>query len=294
MSDSRDRPTSLGPAQSPAPAWGAGPTARPADQLDSLRSGLGEQLLGHLILVHRHGRCLSRPRLFSSAAPVTVENHPPDVVGPAAGRDSHPDGLAGQLGVGVPPGSRAEQLAENRSITVARYSFPAAVRYRSVSPTHLLFGASAVKSRCTRSGNFGAVLSCLVNPLRRLILRATRRFGDVSGRPPWASAGLERRSPPPQGDSTHKKSATRCISGAKVWHWWSGGGSDAVGGCVVAPGEVAAATQSGAASSPLVRWRQRRSGGCVVAPGEVAATTQWGAASSPPGEVAAATCGGLR
>ena len=42
-----------------------------------------------------------------------------------------------------------------------------------MSPTHLRFGAAAVKSRLSRSGNFGAVLSCLVSPFLRLIRRAT-------------------------------------------------------------------------------------------------------------------------
>ena len=34
-----------------------------------------------------------------------------------------------------------------------------------MSPHHFRFGAGAVKSRLSRSGNFGAFLSCLVNPL---------------------------------------------------------------------------------------------------------------------------------
>lgn len=42
-----------------------------------------------------------------------------------------------------------------------------------MSRTHLAFGRSAVKSRLSRSGNFGAVLSCRVSPLRRRIRRAT-------------------------------------------------------------------------------------------------------------------------
>ena len=62
---------------------------------------------------------------------------------------------------------------------MARYSFPAAVGISVMSPTHCMFGASAVKSRFSRSGNFGAVLSCRVNPLRRLIRRATRPWRRI-------------------------------------------------------------------------------------------------------------------
>jgi hypothetical protein len=47
-------------------------------------------------------------------------------------------------------------------------------RRQFMSPTHLRFGSAAVKSRLSRSGNFGAALSCLVSPLRRLIRRATK------------------------------------------------------------------------------------------------------------------------
>jgi len=43
-----------------------------------------------------------------------------------------------------------------------------------MSPHQRTFGAGAVKSRLSRSGNFGAFLSCLVNPLRRLGLRPNR------------------------------------------------------------------------------------------------------------------------
>src|SRR5680860_1645928 len=67
------------------------------------------------------------------------------------------------------PSSRREY----RSITVARYSFPDRVGISVMSPHHLVLVADAVKSRLTRSGNFGAFLSCLVNPLVRLMIRAT-------------------------------------------------------------------------------------------------------------------------
>ena len=62
---------------------------------------------------------------------------------------------------------------EYRSITVARYNLPVAVGISVMSPTQRALGRDALKSRLSRSGNFGAVLSCLVSPLRRLIRRAT-------------------------------------------------------------------------------------------------------------------------
>jgi len=44
-----------------------------------------------------------------------------------------------------------------------------------MSPTQRWFGTEAVKSRLSRSGSFGAVLSCRVKPLGRLkTTRATR------------------------------------------------------------------------------------------------------------------------
>src|SRR3954454_25198054 len=48
-----------------------------------------------------------------------------------------------------------------------------------MSPTHLALGVAAVKSRLSRSGNFGAVLSCRVSPLRRRIRRATRPWRRI-------------------------------------------------------------------------------------------------------------------
>ena len=63
-----------------------------------------------------------------------------------------------------------------------------------MSPHHVTFGAGAVKSRLSRSPNFGAVSPCLVNPLRRLGLRpakplALHRVGD--GVHTHGPAGLE-------------------------------------------------------------------------------------------------------
>jgi hypothetical protein len=46
-------------------------------------------------------------------------------------------------------------------------------RRHLTSPTHLALGRSAVKLRFSKSGNFGAALSWRVNPLRRVICRAT-------------------------------------------------------------------------------------------------------------------------
>ena len=71
-------------------------------------------------------------------------------------------------------GRRAEEPAEYRSITVARYNLLEEVGISVMSPTHLVLAREAVKSRLTRSGNFAAALSCLVKPLRRLTIRATR------------------------------------------------------------------------------------------------------------------------
>jgi hypothetical protein len=75
----------------------------------------------------------------------------------------------------APPSNRREY----RSITVARYSLPAAVGISVMSPTHRQFGLWAVKSRLSRSGNFGAVLSCRVSPLRLRIRRATRPWRRI-------------------------------------------------------------------------------------------------------------------
>src|SRR4051812_39364851 len=84
---------------------------------------------------------------------------------------------------GCRPVAAPSSRREYRSITVARYSFPAAVGISVMSPTQRLFCVLALKSRRSRSGNFGAVLSCRVSPLRRLITRgdqalAAHRVGD--------------------------------------------------------------------------------------------------------------------
>ena len=53
----------------------------------------------------------------------------------------------------------ANSRRENRSSTVATYTLPSSVGISVVSPHHLTFAAGAVKSRLSRSGNFGANLS---------------------------------------------------------------------------------------------------------------------------------------
>ncbi len=76
--------------------------------------------------------------------------------------------------LGCSPVAAPSNLREYRSITVARYSFPAAVGISVMSPTQRRFGSAAVKSRFSRSGNFGAALSWRVSPLRLRMRRATR------------------------------------------------------------------------------------------------------------------------
>src|SRR5690242_3688519 len=109
---------------------------------------------------------------------------------------------------GCSPVAAPSSRREYRSITVARYNLPAAVGISVMSPTHLRFGASAVKSRRSRSPNFGAVLSCLVRPCRRRIVRATRPwrrmesatvFSDTTSRPraDRRAAGASRAAPAP-------------------------------------------------------------------------------------------------
>ena len=72
-----------------------------------------------------------------------------------------------------------------------------------MSPTHLMFTAAAVKSRRTRSGNFGADRSCLVKPLRRLTFRATRPCRRIESAmvfsltfQPFSRRSLSRRGDP--------------------------------------------------------------------------------------------------
>src|SRR6478735_12652508 len=92
---------------------------------------------------------------------------------------------------GCSPVAAPSSRREYKSITVARYSFPLSVGISVISPTHLVFGASAAKLRLTRSGNFGAVLSCRVNPLRRLILRATRSWRRIDSATVFPDRGID-------------------------------------------------------------------------------------------------------
>ena len=80
---------------------------------------------------------------------------------------------------GCSPVAAPRSRREYRSITVARYSLPWSVGISVMSPTQRQFGAAAVKFRLSRSGNFGAVLSCRVSPLRRLIRLATRPWRAI-------------------------------------------------------------------------------------------------------------------
>jgi hypothetical protein len=73
----------------------------------------------------------------------------------------------------------ASSRREYRSITVARYTLPPLVGISVTSPHQRWFGAAAVKSRFSRSGNFAAVSSCLVNPLLRLTFRAIRPWRRI-------------------------------------------------------------------------------------------------------------------
>src|SRR5215213_8961526 len=59
---------------------------------------------------------------------------------------------------GCRPVAAPSSRREYRSITVARYSFPAAVGISVMSPTQRVFGVVVVKSRRSKSGNVGAVL----------------------------------------------------------------------------------------------------------------------------------------
>ena len=80
---------------------------------------------------------------------------------------------------GWSPVAAPSRRREERSITVAKYSFPLAVGISVISPTQRALARSAVKSRLSRSGNFGAVLSCRVSPFLRLIRRATRPWRRI-------------------------------------------------------------------------------------------------------------------
>jgi hypothetical protein len=95
-----------------------------------------------------------------------MEDHPVDSRASAAHRRSHLDRVAGQAGVGVLRGRAGQQPARMQVSTEAKKSLPSSVRISVMSPHHFAFGVGAVKSRCSRLGNFGAVRSWRVNPRR--------------------------------------------------------------------------------------------------------------------------------
>jgi hypothetical protein len=74
---------------------------------------------------------------------------------------------------------QASSLRECRSRTVAGYNLPSSVEISVISPHHLVFGAAAVKSRRTKSGNFGAVLSCFLSPRRCLGFRPSKPWRRI-------------------------------------------------------------------------------------------------------------------
>lgn len=94
-------------------------------------------------------------------------------------------------------------------MTVARYSLPSPVGISVMSPTQLQFGAGAVKSRRTRSGNGDFDLSGFVNPLRRLMTRATRPRRRIESATDFSETTHPKRVAPAgwilDGGSTHKE-----------------------------------------------------------------------------------------
>lgn len=68
---------------------------------------------------------------------------------------------------------------EYRSSTVARYSLPSSVGISVMSPHQRQFGAGAVKSRPSRSGNFGAFRSCFVVLEGRFFFRPTKPWRRI-------------------------------------------------------------------------------------------------------------------
>ena len=75
--------------------------------------------------------------------------------GSTAHRRGHLDRIAGQVGVGVIRGRMASSRRECRSSTEAKYRLPSSVGISVMSRHHLTFGAAAVNSRCSKSGDFG-------------------------------------------------------------------------------------------------------------------------------------------
>jgi hypothetical protein len=101
-------------------------------------------------------------------------------------------------------------------MTVARYNFPAAVGISVISPTHLVLMTVAVKSRRSRSGKGALVLSCRVNPLRRLTFRATRPCRRIESATVFSLTfqPFSRRSTNNLGDPCRPRRATNSFATA--------------------------------------------------------------------------------
>src|SRR4051794_10042385 len=166
-----------------------GGEGRPGDRIAGRPVCCAVRPVGHAIDHTSIIEVLRRPRESAGRASVGVEDDPlrlvlnqiaflPPRVATAIFIAAHASSASGCNDVAAPSRRR-----EYRSITVARYNFgprpSGPVGISVMSPTHLAFGRSAVKSRLSRSGNLGAVLSCLVNPFRRLIRRATKPWRRI-------------------------------------------------------------------------------------------------------------------
>ena len=95
----------------------------------------GEMVIALPSTTARHLRLVSGARGIGRAA-VAVEDHPPGLLRPpdrvpaTTGGDGHLDRRARQLGIRVREVAAPSSRREYRSITVARYSLPAAVESR--------------------------------------------------------------------------------------------------------------------------------------------------------------------
>jgi hypothetical protein len=85
-----------------------------------------------------------------------------------------------------------------------------------MSPTQRLFGAVAVKSRLSRSGNFGAVLSDRVSPPRRRIRRATRPWRRIESATVFSDTvqPAARRSACSRGEPCSPRAAVNALATA--------------------------------------------------------------------------------
>jgi hypothetical protein len=87
--------------------------------------------------------------------------------------------IAGQFGVRMCAGRAGQQLAGEQIQDGGQIQLPSSVEISVISPHHLVFGAAAVKSRRTKSGNFGAVLSCFLSPRRCLGFRPSKPWRRI-------------------------------------------------------------------------------------------------------------------